>query len=260
MKSLRVLILVACCSILLPVARAQSSVCEAGNGELNEDPPKGVEPASLIPRFAANEAVLKKALEGYTFSLDMLVQTWGDTGPSGEYRRKSDISYDGKSKPQEHITFQSVSTLKGIAVDEDDFQDARDGAMAFLTPEHLNEYFINYVGQQPVDQLLTYVFDVAPKKEHKNGLFQGKIWVDNKDLVIVKTCGQIMREPTTVRNGRGFTRTANVSPTTATYREQIDGKFWFPSYSRVDENEQFRNGDVYIKQTIKRTNYKKTGA
>src|SRR6266478_5570018 len=47
------------------------------------------------------------------------------------------------------------------------------------------------VAREQVDELSTYVFDVAPKKLEKNQrFFQGRIWVDDKDLNIVKSDGK----------------------------------------------------------------------
>jgi hypothetical protein len=252
-----VICLAAACS---PGARAQdTSVCDSGNGEMNSAPPRDVDPESAIQKFTANEAQLKKTLQSYSFSLDILIQSMGDTGPNGEYHRQSQIIYDGKEKPQEKITFNSVSTLKGFIVLPDDIDDARDGMLGALTPDHLSEYVVRYLGQQAVDELKTLVFDVAPKKEKKKGLFQGQVWVDDKDFVIVKTCGQIMREPTSTVINRRIVRTNDVSPVTATYRELIDGKYWFPTYSRADGDMQFANGSVYLRETVKRQKYTRAG-
>jgi hypothetical protein len=260
-KFLRSFILLFCCALLAPaLARAQSTaVCDEGNGEMNPEVPKDVDPDAVIQKFAANEAQTRKALQNYSFALDILMQTMGDTGPNGEYHRQSQIIYDGKEKPQEKVSFNSVSTLKDITITQEDLDDARDGMLGVLTPDRLGEYYVRYLGQQPVDQLKTLVFDVAPKKEQKKGLFHGQVWVDSKDFVIVKPCGQIMREPETIRVNRRIVRSNNVSPVTATYREQIDGKYWFPTYSRADGDVNFRSGGVYVKETVKRQKYSRTG-
>jgi hypothetical protein len=45
-----------------------------------------------------------------------------------------------------------------------------------------------------------------------------------------------------------------------TYREQIDGQYWFPTYTRADDDLHFKSGDVHIREIIKYTNYKRFGA
>ena len=49
-------------------------------------------------------------------------------------------------------------------------------------------------------------------------------------------------------------------PKFETYREQIDGKYWFPTYTLTDDNLHFKSGDVHIKQIVKYTNYKRFGS
>ena len=48
--------------------------------------------------------------------------------------------------------------------------------------------------------------------------FEGQIWVDDRDLQIVKTYGK----------GVGRRQGDDQYPKFETYREQIDGKYWFP--------------------------------
>jgi TonB family protein len=69
-----------------------------------------------------------------------------------------------------------------------------------------------------------------PKKT-KERLFLGRVWVDDQDLQIVKT------------KGKGVPETKNNKyPIVDTYREQIDGRYWFPTYSYADEELVFDNG------------------
>ena len=110
------------------------------------------------------------------------------------------------------------------------------------------------MGQQKEDELNTYVFDIKPKRIEKGQrYFDGRIWVDDHDFQIVKTFGKTV--PDMVSKGN-----ENLFPAFTTYREQIDGKYWFPTYTRVDDTLQFSNGDVHIRQTVKYTNYKRFGA
>ena len=48
----------------------------------------------------------------------------------------------------------------------------------------------------------------------------------------------------------------NLFPRFTTYREQIDGKFWFPTYTRAEDTLHFSSGPVRIRQIIRYTDYK----
>src|ERR1044071_8606075 len=37
-------------------------------------------------------------------------------------------------------------------------------------------------------------------------------------------------------------------PSFATWREQIDGKYWFPTYTRADDTLHFTTGDIRIRE------------
>ena len=104
------------------------------------------------------------------------------------------------------------------------------------------------------DELHTYVFEIAPKRIEKNKrYFQGRIWVDDHDFQIVKTYGKTVPD---IRKKNG----ENLFPKFTTYREQIDGKYWFPTYTRADDTLHFSNQDVRIREVVKYTNYKRFGS
>jgi hypothetical protein len=50
----------------------------------------------------------------------------------------------------------------------------------------------------------------------------------------------------------------NLLPSVTTWREQIDGRYWFPTYSRTNDVLHFSTGDVQIDEVVKLTNYKAT--
>jgi len=132
--------------------------------------------------------------------------------------------------------------------------------MAFvLTTSDLPQYNLLYVGQQHQDEIDTYVFDIAPKTIVKGQrYFQGRIWVDNHDLQIVKSCGKTV--PDTIATKKKKNAQENLSPKFVTYREQIDGQYWFPTYIRADDVLHFNVGDVHMREIIKLTNYKRFGS
>jgi len=246
-----------CCGMLLSAvpARAQIS-CEDGNGPLKSDSPEGFSTDEVIRKFASREAQFKAAFASYSYSVDMTVQSLNGNGSGGEMRRTTAVTVDERGKRHETVTFASVSTLR-IGVTQEDYDDADSGALGMVTPENLQAYFVKFLGRQKVDELSTYVFDIAPKKIEKGkGFFQGTIWVDDHDLVIVKTCGRSMRtDELPEKNGR---LPRNVAPVFVTYREQVDAVNWFPTYSKADEVAEFPRGAVRVKEIVKHTQYKKS--
>jgi hypothetical protein len=130
-----------------------------------------------------------------------------------------------------------------------------------LTTAELPRYSILYVGQQKVDELDTYVFDVAPKTIEKGQrYFQGRIWVDSQDLQIVKTYGKSVPDIGVDPKKKKHPENENLFPKFVTYREQIDDNYWFPTYTKADDVLHFSTGDVHIKIIVKYTNYRRFGS
>jgi len=102
----------------------------------------------------------------------------------------------------------------------------------------------------PVDQITTYVFSIRPKEIEKGRqYFKGVVWVDDQDLQIVKSEGKPVPELKTKKG-------ENLFPRFTTWREQVDGKYWFPTYTMADDTLYFSSGPVHIKQILRYTDYK----
>jgi len=242
---------------LFAVVVAFSAVAAAQEGPLSTDQPKGITPDQIIQKFAAKEAEFKEARDHYTFRQDVTVDTLDGKTVTGEYREVFDVTYDNQGKHLENVVFAPQNTLTEILMTPEDLQDLRHTMPFVLTTEEIPEYDILYVGQQQEDELHCYVFDIAPKKiDPKKRYFQGRIWVDDQDLQIVKTLGKAV--PETHKKGN-----ENLFPKFTTWREQVDGKYWFPAYTLADDTLHFRAGgfeDVHIHDVIKYTDYKRFGS
>jgi hypothetical protein len=143
---------------------------------------------------------------------------------------------------------------------KEDLDDIEKRMPFVLTSDEIPLYDIKYVGQQHVDELETYVFDISPKTIEKNRrYFDGRIWVDNQDFQIVKTYGKNVPD-IGVGGKKPKPNDENLFPRFTTYRELVDGKYWFPTYTKVDDTLNFSSGDVHIRQVIKYTNYKRFGS
>jgi hypothetical protein len=233
---------------------------DSGFGKLDTSQPD-VPVQQIIDNFTAKESEFAKAMENYTYERSVKVETIDDDGKTdGQYYQVTDITVDPTGRKYEKVVFAPESTLTRIIMSPADFQDIEHRLPFVLTKEGAEQYDISYVGKQKVDDVDTYVFDIKPKVIEKNKrYFQGRIWVDQKELQIVVTNGKNV--PDDLRKGH-----EDLSPPFATYRQQIDGKYWFPVYTRGEGVLHFPAGsgylsnDVHIRETVKYTNYKRFGS
>jgi len=224
-------------------------------GQLDKSEPKGITTDEIIHRFATKEKEFKEARDQYTYRQDVRVQTLEGDTVDGEYQQVFDVTFDDKGHKVKNVVFAPQATLQRIMMTEEDIDDIENRLPFVLTSDELNEYNILYVGLQQEDELHCYVFDIAPKQiEGKKRYFQGRIWVDDHDFQIVKTYGKTVPD---IRKKKGQ---ENLFPSFTTWREQIDGKYWFPTYTRADDTLNFSTGGVRIREIVKYSNYKRFGA
>jgi len=242
---------------LLTLTLAPFAFAQRGEGELDSSPPKGISEQEIIQKFAAREKEFKIARENYTYRQSLTVQTLDGDTVNGEYKQVEEVLFDnnGKRLPA-HVLFAPQSTLVGITMTKEDFDDIENRMPFVLTSDEIPEYQILYVGKQRIDEIGTYVFDIAPKQIEKNRrYFQGRIWVDDQDFQIVKTYGKNVPDLGVKKRGQ-----ENLFPNFTTWRDRVDGKYWFPVYTKVDDVLHFSNGDIHIKQIVKYTDYKRFGS
>jgi hypothetical protein len=228
----------------------------ADEGPLDTSPPKSTTSDEIISRFAAKEKQFKEARDQYTYRQSVRVQTVDGDTVTGEYREVFDVSFDDKGRRLENVVFAPQSTIEngGISMSKEDLDDFRHRLPFVLTSDEIPEYQILYVGQQQEDDLHCYVFDVAPKEIQKDKrYFQGRVWVDDRDFQIVKTSGKTVPD---IRKKKG----ENLFPKFTTWREQIDGKYWFPTYTKADDTLHFSMQEVHIREIIKYEDYKRFGS
>ncbi len=227
----------------------------AQEGPLDKAEPKGISVDEIIKRFASKEKEFKEARDQYTYRQDVKVMTLDGDTSDGSYQQVFDVTFDDKGHKIKNVVFAPQSTLQRIAMTQEDMDDIENRLPFVLTNDEIPEYDILYVGQQKEDELNTYVFDIAPKEiVGKKRYFQGRIWVDDHDFQIVKTFGKTVPD---IRKKKGE---ENLFPKFTTWREQIDGKYWFPTYTRAEDTLKFSMGDVKIREIVKYENYKRFGS
>ncbi|MDQ3817721.1 MAG: hypothetical protein M3362_08530 [Acidobacteriota bacterium] len=207
----------------------------------------------IIRAFTAKETEFRQALNNYAFKRDATVQTLGMGGQvTGEYHRVSQFTFDDRGQQYERITYFPQPTLTEISLTQEDLEDLGGVEPFALEASKMNRYNFTYVGKQHIDELDTYVFDVAPKvipKKVSERYFQGRIWVDDKDLQIVKT------------RGKGVPEGDQRFPVFETWRQQIDGRYWFPTYTYADDDLVFPHDQVvHIRMIVRYTDFKRFGS
>ena len=233
---------------------------DAGFGHMDlSDPP--IAPEEIIQKFAAKESEFQKALDHYTYRRVVRVQTLDDGNKvDGEYYQVDDVIFDSQGKRTEKVVYAPESTLERIMMSPTDFHDILYGFPFVLTTEQVGDYNLKYVGKQKVDEVDCYVFDVSPKQIEKGKRYLlGKVWVDATDLQIVVTDGRMVPDDT--RSGK-----EDLHAPFMTWRQQIDGHYWFPVYTKGEGILHFAGGhgymaqDVHIRNIVKYTDYKQFGS
>jgi TonB family protein len=209
-------------------AFAQAVTASAGQ------PAAPVDVNRVISTFTAKETEFRRALNSYAFKRDAVIQVIGMGGQiAGEYHRVSHFTFDDSGNRFEKIVFFPMPTYAGITAE--DIEDLSGVNPFALEAEKINQYNLSYVGKERIDELNLFIFDVAPKvmpdPKTKQRLFQGRIWVDDRDFQIVKS------------RGKGVPET------------KINK---FPTYSYADEELVFGSGEVvHIRIRIKYTDFVK---
>ncbi len=228
---------------------------DQGFGPLDQSQPS-IPILQIITEFTAKEAVFRQALNNYTWQRSVRVETVDDDGKAdGRYYQVVDIAFDDQDRRTERVLESPADTLTRVMMSPADFEDIEERLPFVLTTQDAPQYDIAYIGRQKIDEIDTWVFDVKPKViEKKKRYFQGRIWVDQKEHQIVVTNGKNV--PDDVRPGH-----EDLSMPFVTYRQMVDGKYWFPVYTHGDGVLHFSAGhgylsqDVHMRETLKYTNY-----
>ncbi len=221
----------------------------AQESKLSSDSLPPAEVDRIIKAFTAKESRFRLALNQYSFKRDAIIQSLGVGGQvTGEYHRISVFTFDDQGNRYEKINFFPMPSFQSVT--QEDLDDLGGIQPFALDPSKIPQYNFKYVGKERIDELNLYVFDVTPKvmpdaKKTKERFFLGRVWIEDQDLLIVKT------------KGKGVPETKkNKFPVVETYREQIDGRYWFPTYSYADEELIFEDGEpLHIRMKVRYTDF-----
>ena len=245
----------------LVTSSSDSALMQEGFGPLDPTPlPASLTVEQVIQKMGAREAEFARARTNYLFRQTVKVQTINDdtNKVDGEYQQVTDISISPSTgRREEHVVFAPQNTLERVMMSPADFKDIEQRLPFVLTTSELPQYNVAYLGQQKVDELDTYVLDVKPKVMEKGKrYYQGKVWIDRQDFQIALINGKSVPDDT--RRGH-----EDLSPPFTTYYEQIDGKYWFPTYTKMEGTLHFAaqdgavSQDVHMRNIIRYTDYKR---
>ena len=222
----------------------------------NKPEPPPVPPDEIIRRFAAKEDEMLRASLTYGFQKSVRLEEIGpDNKASGQVEivTQQFVAPDGRR--YEKPVRRTASTLQHLQVERGDSDLIASTPLFPLTTSQLPKYEITFQGKQQLDELTAYIFAVKPRAvDRAHAYFSGVVWVDEQDMVIVKTIGKWVMETGDV--------TSSTLPFTVfeTYRQQVGKNLWFPAYSRSDETVPVDKITLAIRIIIRWTAYTPAGA
>jgi hypothetical protein len=258
-------------ALLMSLAAACLSAQETGPGPLTPPPehdvkrvvgvpeaeaPPSLPPAQIIKGFTQKEDTYFSARPQYSYRKTIRIQEFGPDGkPSGEYQATYEAGRTSDGRLYEKALSAPQSTLEYLQFEPDDVQQLFRTPAYPVTSDQLPKYVLQYLGTETVDQIDCYIFQVHPKTlDRQHPFFDGVLWVDQKYLEVVKTYGKWITDLGEVRpSSLPFSMFE-------TYRENVDGKYWFPDYSRAEDVVKLKDRNVPIRVTIKWSNFKPFGA
>jgi len=208
-------------------------------------------PEEIIKRFTENETELYKAWMNYTYVQNIHVRILSVDGrPSNEWMEMVFEVVFNDDGSREIYEVRNRGRLQAVQFTREDREIITNLNPFALTTADLPLYDLKYEGKEQVDELNCYVFSVKPRNMRRGQLyFEGKIWVDDVDYLVVRTLGRPVPQ---TKN--------NLFPEFETLRQLIDGKYWFPVWTYSDERLRFPDMTVRIEQTITYDDYRRFDA
>ncbi len=221
----------------------------AGQSDSKQDPT----PEEIIQKFTEKETEFYTAWLQYTYTQTAAIRVISVDGKP--LRRKEVMTFVSEvvfndDGTREVRVIRSTGMLRSVGFTEEDMEVINNINPFALTKEELPLYDVKYRGKERVDELICYVFSVKPKQMKEGHLyFEGKIWVDDLDLQIVRTIGKPVPQ-----------KIDNQFPEFETIRQVIDGQYWFPVWTHADDDLHFRDNRVRIEETIIYEGYRRFGS
>ena len=213
--------------------------------------PPALPPAEIIKRFSEKEDLYLAARPHYGYRKTIRIEEFDPQGQlAGQFLQVTETVRDSDGRISHKVLEHPQSTLRSFSLEPEEVRELEKIPQFPLTTAQLAKYELKYLGEEQIDEIKCYIFQVKPKDlERTQAYFEGIVWADAKYLELVKTYGKWVTE-------LGDTHIAGMPFTTyETYRENVDGKYWFPNYMRSDDMLHLRNANVAVRLVIKWTNF-----
>jgi hypothetical protein len=206
-------------------------------------------PEQIIQKFSEKETQFYDAWMQYTYTETATVKVLSVDGAPTRGETLvivSEVVFNDDGTREVRIVRRG-GRLRSVQWTDEDYEVINNINPFALTKKDLPLYNLKYRGKEKVDELNCYVFSVSPKSTQRGRLyFDGKIWVDDQDLQVVRTVGKPVPQ----------TRD-NQFPEFETIRQVIDDRYWFPVWTHADSKLNFPSATVRIEQTVTYEDYKK---
>jgi len=224
----------------------------AGGQLQSQEARKGdLSPEEVITAFSAKETEFYEAWKQYTYRQIANIHILSVNGYKTNERMTlvSEVVFNDDGTREVRVVSRQGG-LRSVGWTPEDTEVINNLQPFALTAKELPLYDLKYEGKEKADELDCYVFSVKPKQTKGGRIyFQGKIWVDDQDLQIVKTIGKPVPQ-----------RRENQFPEFETIRQVIDDKYWFPVWTRADSSLNFPSQVVRVEETITYEDYKRFGS
>lgn len=212
-------------------------------------------PGDLIKRVAAVETETEQAQSNYTYRQSVALEELDGRGAiAGDYRELRDIIFSPTGARTEQFIGSPQTRLKHLKLTDEDFRDIREIQPFLMTKDQQFIYESRYRGEENIDGVDCFVLGIRPRQIlDKQRLFEGNIWVDEKDFSVVRSEGQAVPQIVT-------SKSENLFPHFTTLRQRVDGRYRFPVTTYADDTLYFRTGAQRVRLTIRYSNYKKFGS
>jgi hypothetical protein len=213
-------------------------------------------PPDLAKRVAARATVARLELAHYTYRQTVVIEEISPSGARvGEYREVREVVFSPLAERSEKLIGRPLETLKRLRLTPEDFRDIREVQPFLFDRDQLWAYETKVKGEENVDGVDCYVLQVRPRQILEGQrLFDGILWVSQKDYSIVRTNGKAVPET------HSKTQPENLFPRFTTVWTPVGGEYWFPVHTYADDTLDFRVGPQRIRLTIRYADYKRFGS
>jgi len=214
--------------------------------------PPSLPPEEIIKKFAAKEDEYVAVRPTYGARKTIRIDEFDREGRlTGQFLMVTESVRTPDGRIVNKVIEHPQSTLHVFALEPEDVKELERIPQFPLNSAQLAKYDLKYIGQEVIDEIDAYIFQVKPKAlDRTHAYLDGIVWVDTKYLEVVKTYGRWVNE-------LGDVKFATMPFTTFdTSRENVDGKYWFPNYERADETLHLKDGDFPVRLVIKWAGFK----